>query len=153
MFVNLVTFIVKVLTSRKTPSRVKKHCQPRASSRLVVNLSSTCRHFVLIGCRDSRWFRSTPSLVLEQFIVIFGKPRQTDRKILLPTPLVNCLRQQIWLYEEMGVLLGGEGLLYTCTTLKAGFLWCILSGNSPKYLEYVPPNGVVILRTHFRDVS
>ena len=61
---------------------------------------------------------------------------------------------RIWLYKEMGVLLGGEGLLHTCTALKAGFLWCILSGNSPKYLnEYVPPNGVMILRTRFRDVS
>ena len=61
---------------------------------------------------------------------------------------------RIWLYKEMEVLLGGEGLLHTCTALKAGFLWCILFGNFPKYLkEYVLPNGAVILRTHFRDVS
>ena len=58
----------------------------------------------------------------------------------------------------MGVLLGGKGILHTCTAFKAGFLWCILSpppgGDSPKYLNgYVRPNGVVILGTHFRDVS
>ena len=27
---------------------------------------------------------------------------------------------RIWLYKEMGVLLGGEGLLHTCTVFKAG---------------------------------
>ena len=67
----------------------------------------------------------------------------------------------IWLYKEMGVLLGGEGLLHTFTAFKAGFLWCILpkggggEGDTfPKYLNgYVPPNGVVILGTHFRDDS
>ena len=55
---------------------------------------------------------------------------------------------RIWLYKEMGVLLGGEGLLHTCTAFKARCLWCILplGGNSPKCLDkYVPPNGVVIL--------
>ena len=69
---------------------------------------------------------------------------------------------RIWLYKEMGVLLGGEGLLHTCTHvqhLKKGSYGVFSppprgGGNSPKYLNgYVPPNGVVILGTHFRDVS
>ena len=63
-------------------------------------LQSACRHFVLIGCRDSRRFRSISWLVLEQFfIVIYSekRDRQKDRQKIFfhqTTPhqkLVYCL--------------------------------------------------------------
>ena len=43
---------------------------------------------------------------------------------------------RIWFYKEMRVLLGGEGLLHTCTAFKAGFLWCI----SPPPRAGIPQN-------------
>ena len=49
---------------------------------------------------------------------------------------------RIWLYKEMGVLLGGEGLLHTCIAFKAGFLWCILpppgGGGGRGYFPKIP---------------
>ena len=49
---------------------------------------------------------------------------------------------RIWLYKEMGLLLGGERHVQH---LKEGIPQNFFNG-------YVPPNGVVILGTHFRDV-